>query len=330
MTVVDDTLDEPTAPDPRFLLRHLGGAKPPAPEWFAKILAQPSTEGRIELAEGAIGWRRWEAMSGAVEAPTVVLLHGALAHKGWWDFVAPWLTERWRVVALDLPGMGASDHRDRYSLPRGAESLVAAMDALGVFDGGLRPALVGHSFGGLMSLMIATEAGERFSRAVLVDIPVRPREDNDDAPPKRAGGRAYASEAEALARFRLIPPQPVGHLFLADYAARTALKPAPMEDGREGVTWAHDPGLWIKYERLAGDGPTMAKAARCPLAHVRAADSRLVDDERWAWMRSHVTGGDPMVSIANAGHHVMLDQPEALAATLDAVLTSTGADQVRR
>ena len=43
--------------------------------------------------------------------------------------------------------------------------------------------------------------------------------------------RVYATLEEALTRFRFMPPQVPGNLFIADFIARRSLKRAPMEDG---------------------------------------------------------------------------------------------------
>ena len=56
--------------------------------------------------------------------------------------------------------------------------------------------------------------------------------------------RVYPSLEEALSRFRLMPPQVAGNLFIADYIARQSLKKVTKPDGSEGWSWRFDPNMW--------------------------------------------------------------------------------------
>ncbi len=83
----------------------------------------------------------WQGPAGA---PTLLLLHGYLAHAHWWDFIAPWLATQYRVIAPDFGGMGDSGQRPEYSYPQFHAEIPAFIDALGI--GGC--IAIGHSFGG--------------------------------------------------------------------------------------------------------------------------------------------------------------------------------------
>ncbi len=314
-----------TTPETAFLLRPLQGNVPPAPNWFREILQTPRTDHQIDVDGATISWRAWGADDQAAK-PVLLFVHGALAHKGWWDFIAPFFCDRWRPVAIDLSSMGDSDHRDAYSLPQFTREIVAVVGAAGGFDRSYKPALVGHSFGGLVCLYAAAREGQQFSGAAILDIPIEPKDPTERKPPSRRGGRIYETVPAALARFRLIPEQPCENLFLADYVARQALRERKSADGR-GWTWAHDPELWIKFQRDDSLGPQIVFEAQCPLALFRAGQTRLVSKKRWDWMRENLKGAGPMISIPQAGHHLMLDQPFALTAALESVLETWRAGQ---
>src|SRR5208282_981166 len=88
--------------------------------------------------------------------------------------------------------------------------------------------------------------------------------------------RVYPTLEAALTRFRFMPPQVPGNLFIADYIARRSLKRAPMEDGSgEGWTWRFDPFLWGKLDRSAmgevAPGPNAA-----PMAHIFGDKSNIM------------------------------------------------------
>ncbi len=99
--------------------------------------------------------------------PTLVLLHGYTGSKENWLALMPHLNDRWRVVAPDLPGWGASTRRDDadYGYTAQAERLAAWLPTLG--EGPV--VLVGHSMGGGIAAVLAARHPELVSRLVLMD-----------------------------------------------------------------------------------------------------------------------------------------------------------------
>src|SRR5690606_13264894 len=78
------------------------------------------------------------------DKPALLFVHGYRAHTHVWDFIAPFFTNQFRVVALDLSGMGDSDWRENYDYSIFKDDMLAVIDAAQ-----LAPVtLVGHSFGG--------------------------------------------------------------------------------------------------------------------------------------------------------------------------------------
>jgi pimeloyl-ACP methyl ester carboxylesterase len=81
------------------------------------------------------------------EGPPLVLVHGSGSHRAIWDPVLQPVVQEREVVAVDLPGHGASPPLpagDRYTPGRLAESLAGFLDELGLE----RPHVAGHSLGG--------------------------------------------------------------------------------------------------------------------------------------------------------------------------------------
>jgi pimeloyl-ACP methyl ester carboxylesterase len=87
----------------------------------------------------------------------LLLLHGLAGSTRNWCEVLPALVERYRVVAVDLPG-----HARSARLPRGATTADFADAAAAVLEAeGVERALVaGHSFGGLVALRLAQRRPE--------------------------------------------------------------------------------------------------------------------------------------------------------------------------
>jgi pimeloyl-ACP methyl ester carboxylesterase len=94
----------------------------------------------------------------------VLLLHGFCEFLETWDFNLRPLGEHYQVYAMDLPGHGLSDkpYLD-YSISFFTEFVVGFMQALGIE----RAAVVGHSFGGAISISLATSFPKKVDSLVL-------------------------------------------------------------------------------------------------------------------------------------------------------------------
>jgi len=100
------------------------------------------------------------------EGEPLVLLHGLASSSRIWDFVAPALARRFRVVAIDQRGHGLSDSPDSdYTFEEVGSDLAVLLRAL-EFE---RPALVGHSWGASVALYHAAGHPENVQALVLVD-----------------------------------------------------------------------------------------------------------------------------------------------------------------
>jgi pimeloyl-ACP methyl ester carboxylesterase len=296
----------PTAPLARY-----GGEKPDTPDWFTRALKEPFESGVSTVKDASISWKAW----GKRGKPGLILIHGGVAHKQWWDALGPHLGRRRRVVAVDLTGMGDSDWRDEYRMELYAEEVRTAGRDGGAFDTG-KPYIAGHSFGGFVSMVATMTYGADLKGAVILDSPIKPPDEQRSSPAPRRGGKVYDRFEDAMLRFRLLPNQPCDNDWLLDHIARESLKAV---DG--GWTWKFDPALWQKLVHKRRDPMEMMKAIACPVAFFRGAQSELVTDEVWGFMKA-VFKDAPMVSIPEAEHHLILDQPLAVCTALDALFAS--------
>lgn len=107
-------------------------------------------------------WRRWGA------GPAVVLVHGGAGSWMHWIRNIESLARTRTVWAPDLPGFGDSDlPRDGLDADTLAPYVLGGMEQ--VLDG-QRFDLVGFSFGGLVSALIAAQRPARLDRLVLVSV----------------------------------------------------------------------------------------------------------------------------------------------------------------
>lgn len=119
--------------------------------------------GHIELAAHLFG---------PADGQPVIALHGWLDNANTFSRLAPRLRGL-RVVALDLAGHGYSEHR-----PAGASYALwdYAYDVLRVAEqlGWQRFALLGHSLGAIIAVVLAGALPERVSRLALIDGVIPP------------------------------------------------------------------------------------------------------------------------------------------------------------
>ena len=112
----------------------------------------------------------------------MVLLHALGEDARTWDGVAAEFAGRYRVLAIDLRGHGASDWPGVYSFELMRDDVLGVLDQLGL--GAVT--LVGHSMGGTVAYLIAEEQPSRVGALVLEDTP--PPVPRDRAVPERPEG----------------------------------------------------------------------------------------------------------------------------------------------
>jgi len=303
----------------RSPLARFHGEAPPAPAWFRSALAQAPERSFIEVDGAKLELLTW----GDVGKPGLLLLHGARAHADWWSFIAPFFAKDYRVAALSWSGMGRSDWRESYGPDLLSREALAAIEAAGLDRGAEKPLAVAHSFGGWISLYLAAHYGARLKGLVVLDSGVRPPKDPNapprDPPRPPRPNRIYASLKDALAHFRLAPTQACDNPYILDYIARQALKavPSPEGQGVEGWTWRFDPYLFAKIPKTFQDEVAAAlPAARCPLALIWGDRSALMEGRFLEHTLNAAPIGTPKIVMPEAAHHLFLDQPLAMVASL--------------
>jgi len=330
--------DRPFSMDPAKMPPEVGaplapyaGEEPPSPQWFKDAVARTPERSFVESLGSKLEVLTW----GDVGKPGMLMVHGNSAHADWWSFIAPFFADDFRVASMSLAGMGASDWRQRYAFTDFAEDAEAVARATGLYDGGTKPIYVGHSFGGGQVFHAAATHPERMACAILVDTgfggpPPEVQAEREkraaelrNIPTPDKPSRIYPTLTAALGRFRLMPPQPAGNPYIADFIARRSLKRAPMPDGSgDGWTWRFDPEMWAKLDRTGMiPASERAHAIATPMAHIYGANS-MIKLRRRASDPSPFPPGMIEVEIPDAHHHVMIDQPLALVAAIRALLAA--------
>lgn len=257
--------------------------------------------GTIVLSDEGGAHARRRAAGGAV-----VLLHGFTGSKASWRPVRAALSRTHRVIAIDLPGHGATVMKPGFdhSLERTADAVIAALDALDVG----RAALVGYSMGGRLALQIACAHASRVDRLVLESasagiatvtarVARRRADERLAAAIERDGIAAFVRRWEALPLFRSLAdlPRPA---CVALRRARLACAPAGLAASLRGMGTGAQP--WL--------GPRLA-ALRVPVLLV--AGTRDPKFTRLARTLARRIPGARFASVAGAGHVPHLEQPRS-------------------
>lgn len=289
-----------------------GNPDPAMPGWARAALAMPNRSGRINVDGSGIHYLAW----GDAGLPPLVLVHGSAASAEWWRFIAPLLAGRYQVIAPDLGGMGDSAHCGRYERERYAAQVMAVAGALAP---GRAPVIVGHSLGGYVAIMAGCAQGEQMAGLIVLDSPPRDPEGSTFATRVKSNPvpRIYPDRHTALKRFRVIPDQPVNCPFYLDHIAQHSIREVP-----GGWRWKFDPAALTQPRRL--DYIQDLRDMRCPAALMWGELSERFDMACRQDTRASLGGVLPLVEIANARHHIMLDEPLALVAALRTQLANWG------
>ncbi len=260
---------------------------------------------------------------GTPDGPKLLCLHGWLDNAASYLPLAPHLAA-FDLVALDLPGHGASAHRPPghdYAFVDWLHDVLDAMDALG-WD---QADLLGHSMGGAIASMLAAAAPARVRRLALVEAlgPVA-------GDPALAGQRLRESVAARRA-WRPRPARVIADLDTA-VAARLAVSQMAPEAARlivernlrrveGGHAWRSDPRLTLPGAlRMAEDtvqvilrnieAPVLVIAAEPAPPYFTAA----VRDARMACL------AQGQLQVFEGGHHLHMEQAPRVAQALLAFL----------
>ncbi|MFJ3876960.1 alpha/beta fold hydrolase [Streptomyces sp. NPDC090077] len=250
------------------------------------------------------------------DGPPLILLHGLAGHAGEWDDVARDLSRRYRVVAVDQRGHGASERRPR-DVSRAAyvADVVAVAEQLGL----RRPVLMGQSMGGSTAMLTAAAHPGLVRALVLVEA----------AP----GGPTPDTPAEIGGWFDSWPmPFPS-----RDAAVRF------LGGGRVGEGWAdgleeRDGGWWPRFDAdvlLASLAENARRAfwdewaeVTCPTLAVFGQNGIIPPEDADRMLRQRPE--TVAVSVPGTGHDVHLERPDTvrrlLAEFLDGIEDTTPGD----
>jgi pimeloyl-ACP methyl ester carboxylesterase len=246
--------------------------------------------------------------------PPLLLVHGLGSCKEMWRPVLPALAREHEVVAVDMPGFGAS--------PPGPDTVEGLADALAQFASGLgldRPHVAGNSLGGGVALTLGA-AGTARSVCTLSPIGFL-------AGREKAYGRAVLTATRGMA-VALAPAaarlarSPVLRTLLSSHATARPWR-IPAEDSAHWLRmYAYAPAFWELLKALDG---WQAPAPACPTTVAWGERDRLLIFSRQAPRARRRLPGARHVVLRGCGHVPTWDDPEQVASVLLSASRPAGA-----
>lgn len=282
---------------------------PVADDWVQRMIDTPGRSGHLQSGDHQTHYLEWGDPS---NARVLLLLHGFRGHAHWWDFIAPWFADDYRVIAIDFAGMGDSSSRLKYS----RSDFVAEVHATLMMIGPKAVTLVGHSFGGRIAVFVAHQYPHLLKRALVIDTNIgfadQPLRTRFMQRPKKI----YPDLATACARFRFVPDEPPIVPRIMQHLALHSIK---QEDA--GFVWKFDekPVGSVGWEQVA-EGELL-KDIEVPMDFIAGELSEVVPPALADRIGKALRNGRGPIVIPSAYHHVPVDQPLALVAAMRALLS---------
>jgi pimeloyl-ACP methyl ester carboxylesterase len=246
--------------------------------------------------------------------PALVLVHGGLDHARNWDWVARSLREHFHVYALDLRGHGNSAWAPGalYSIAEHVLDLSALVDVIGE----PQVHIIGHSLGGVITLLYSGVYPERVKKAVSIEglgLPASHRV-------HRPASERVRNWIETIRKFENREPRSYPSLDAAVARMKEANPKLSDEVARHltlhGTNWNADRSLIWKFDNYARAFPPYGQSLddlkeivgkiECPVLLFWGEDSWMPDPEVDG--RAQAIRDYRIVKVPGAGHWVHHDR----------------------
>ncbi|GIS48423.1 MAG: alpha/beta hydrolase [Pseudomonadota bacterium] len=271
-----------------------------APEWFLKSIANKGVDVLINNPNGDISYSKWKSNNQSKNL--LILIHGTGAHKKWWDPIAPQFIDDTNVIAVDLPGMGDSDFREKYSIKDFGSCIFSIIEKEKKDAQIENIYIVGHSLGGQVAAYLASEYKDLVTSLIMIDTFIRPP---DYDPSEHEGGplrkiKYYPDKKTILQRFRLMPTQECKNDWFLRYIAEYSVR-----EVEDGWRWKFDDLMFNSLERLFG----YKFSFKCPALFIYGANSLLMSGNILSNIKKMYSDIMEFEKVDEAAHHVPLDKP---------------------
>lgn len=250
----------------------------------------------------------------------IVLVHGSRLHAHVWNDYSRRVKDLYHVISVDQRGHGDSGWGDPASYRY--DELYRDLREVITKRGLRRYTLVGHSLGGMVSMLYAHRHHDELENLVLVDVaaglPPAPPGTDFSRVAEVPSPKEFDSHDEATEYLAAIMRRAPRHL--VEESVRHGMK--KNTSGRH--TWKYDPALshMRRPQKGALDYWTMVSEIPTRTLLQWGSESRVVTEDIARRMRD--TMPDCTTErIDDAGHALFTDQPDAFAASMERFLAGT-------
>ena len=280
------------------------------PEWFSQAIQVDHISNYVEVNGAKVHYLEW----GQANPQSIIMVHGNGAHAHWFQFIGALLSHKYHFVTMSFSGMGDSDWRSHYTRNTFTEDLWGVVKATHLKN----PIVVGHSFGGMISLATAGQYSDLMSALLLVDFVITPIEKHvewfDDWPGSKPP-RLADTKKELIDRFRLMPTQECKNQFLLDFIAEKSIRETNGE-----YSWKFDPTTYDNL-RIGKDHIKILDNLKCPVGFMYGENTVEFDAQVSVnEMEQLLPKGSPVSCLSDSQHHLMLDQPINFIKELDLMI----------
>ncbi len=271
---------------------------------FSKGRLQPT---KIQIKEHSI------AYTDIGKGQPILLIHGLGASQYSWRLLAPILAQKYRVIAIDLPGFGYSSksYQENWNLDKYSDVINSVLRKLQVST----PHIVGSSLGGLIALKMIERWPEQFRKVAAISPPLSKR-----------------LIPFSLSRLQVLWPvagRMITTQFVRELMKRTVEDKSLINEESIGYysrAFVDEPESFKSFIQATeairtGDNPNFIKNISSPVLFLWGAKDRVVPIRLLDKARQMSPESQYFVH-EKAGHHMMEDQPEWVASRIQCFFES--------
>lgn len=263
-------------------------------------------KGRLTRKSVTVDGIEWPYLEGGpANGEVLVLVHGFGADKDNWSFSAQHFTDKYRLIAPDLPGFGENDlSADRdYSIKEQTHRLMRFLDALGI----QKCHIGGNSMGGFIALQTALDHGHRVITLTLLNNAGVVGTNESELQQLASDGKSplvvrALEDVDRLMAFVTHKPRPIPRQF----------KKVMYEDARrreellDKIFWA------IAADSLENPVNDRLHEVQCPTLVIWGKHDRLIDVSAVDVLKERIAGCEAVV-FDHVAHVPMIEDPAAYA-----------------
>jgi pimeloyl-ACP methyl ester carboxylesterase len=268
------------------------------------VMVNNSTEVVLNTRHYQIAAKVW----GAEHGLPVLALHGWLDNAASFDFIAP-LLKNIRLMAIDLPGHGLSQHKSKeahYYLWEYVRDAVDVLNALGW----QRCSLLGHSLGASIAALLAATFPARINSIALIDGLGPLAVDEEELPAHFAQALLRDEKPLRVSSYLTVDDAVEARikngLPLSEKAARVLVERALIKTD-EGFAWRFDPRVKLPSPLRMSESQTIAFLQKITAPVCLVLDEQQIFSEQSYSKARQAAIRQLEVHYCTGGHHLHMD-----------------------